>query len=73
MFTCLVSVAVQIWLTYCGKLQKVDGFIHICNTNKCTYKSIHKLYCFLLSPNVKSHIVLILDLYLVVKSVSENV
>jgi hypothetical protein len=28
------------------------NFIHICNTNKCTYKSIHNLFCSYLRLHV---------------------
>jgi hypothetical protein len=29
--------------------------IHICNTNKCTYKSVYKLYSLLYAPTCFCH------------------
>ena len=44
-------------------------FIHICNTNKYTYKSIYNLYCFLFSPTCFGHILTIFRAYILVPRV----
>jgi hypothetical protein len=50
-------------------LKTESGFIYICNTNKCTCKSIYNLYCFLFAPTCFSYTLTIFKAYILVSRV----